>query len=740
MDNEQPHQELVKCVVVGDTAVGKTRLICARACNKHVSLSQLMTTHVPTVWAIDQYRIYKDVLERSWEVVDGVNVSLRLWDTFGDHEKDRRFAYGRSDVVLLCFSITNPISLRNCGAMWYPEIRRFCPNTPVLLVGCKNDLRYMYRDETYLNYCKDRSPFIRAPRKSDLVMPDQGRALAHEFGIYYYETSVFTYYGVNEVFENAIRAALIARRQQRFWMTNLKRVQRPLLQAPFRPPRPMEPEVVTVNSVYLENMTTLLRQQYFSDMVIICGAKGFPVHRFMMAAACEAFHRLLTTDCVSLSTELARSSSESSMVSSMGEATTGDFNEDTEYLIRQDQAKQMRVWDQIKRRSSCQILPLSDNCKKPPDLYREVNHPAINSIRVVKCDRIQHATSQTQTIVTMSKLISQNVMQEIINFIYTGALDSNAFKQQEIRQAAELLGFHELTKLSQFILDQHLLFDKGFMQQFHTPFPQRLREVCVERNLFADVTFDLDDGIHLAHRAVLMARCDPMKAMFQGHFRESTSRVISFPGVKMYAFQILLYYIYSDKVPNVEPTRCLELLELANRLCMNRLVSLIEARVIEQLQHQDRVCGEDDQVVEIALSLLEPVKLHNAHSLAEWCTWRLCGAYDRVCRARHLSQSSRDYLADNRWPPVWYVKEYDYYKKCFNEQCKEQKDIRLSTSLQASQQTGCLCFTSKVRRESAAVAVAVADIDVEAGGEGGNVPADATTALCRSEPEAEPPL
>ena len=61
MDNEQPHQELVKCVVVGDTAVGKTRLICARACNKKVSLAQLLNTHVPTVWAIDQYRIYKEV-------------------------------------------------------------------------------------------------------------------------------------------------------------------------------------------------------------------------------------------------------------------------------------------------------------------------------------------------------------------------------------------------------------------------------------------------------------------------------------------------------------------------------------------------------------------------------------------------------------------------------------------------------------------------------------------------------
>lgn len=86
MDNEQPHQELVKCVVVGDTAVGKTRLICARACNKQVSLSQLLTTHVPTVWAIDQYRIYKDVsdFEKVSLIVNifmggFVNIKVFLW-------------------------------------------------------------------------------------------------------------------------------------------------------------------------------------------------------------------------------------------------------------------------------------------------------------------------------------------------------------------------------------------------------------------------------------------------------------------------------------------------------------------------------------------------------------------------------------------------------------------------------------------------------------------------------------
>ena len=61
MDDESTNQELVKCVLVGDNAVGKTRLICAKAYQTRSSLSQLLNPHVPTVWAIDQYRIYKEV-------------------------------------------------------------------------------------------------------------------------------------------------------------------------------------------------------------------------------------------------------------------------------------------------------------------------------------------------------------------------------------------------------------------------------------------------------------------------------------------------------------------------------------------------------------------------------------------------------------------------------------------------------------------------------------------------------
>ena len=61
MDYERPNVETIKCVVVGDNAVGKTRLICAWACNATLTQYQLLATHVPMVWAIDQYRVCQEV-------------------------------------------------------------------------------------------------------------------------------------------------------------------------------------------------------------------------------------------------------------------------------------------------------------------------------------------------------------------------------------------------------------------------------------------------------------------------------------------------------------------------------------------------------------------------------------------------------------------------------------------------------------------------------------------------------
>ena len=57
--------------------------------------------------------------------------------------------------------------------------------------------------------------------------------MAKEVGaVAYYETSVLEYYGINQVFINVTRAALVNRREKHFWnlLGNLKHISRPLCQ------------------------------------------------------------------------------------------------------------------------------------------------------------------------------------------------------------------------------------------------------------------------------------------------------------------------------------------------------------------------------------------------------------------------------------------------------------------------------------------------------------------------------
>ena len=83
----------------------------------------------------------------------------------------------------------------------------------VILIGLKSTVRSTVVESVY-----------------SIEIVSSGRAVAKEMGMSYFETSVLTFFGVNEVFENAIRAALCSRRTQRFWMTNLRRVLKPALQ------------------------------------------------------------------------------------------------------------------------------------------------------------------------------------------------------------------------------------------------------------------------------------------------------------------------------------------------------------------------------------------------------------------------------------------------------------------------------------------------------------------------------
>jgi Rho-related BTB domain-containing protein 1/2 len=160
----------------------------------------------------------------------------------------------------------------------------------------------------------------------------------------------------------------------------------------------------------------------------------------------------------------------------------------------------------------------------------------------------------------------------------------------------------------------------------------------------------------------------------------------------------MLFYIYTDNLDStIDHTNCLQLLELANRLCLTRLVALIENEVINEM---DRMIENGSDITEIVLKLLEPSQIHNADQLSEYCLHQIAIHYNDICHRntkslRNLHPENQAYLNRNRWPPVWYLKEYDYFERCVRERQWQEKPKGLKRHRLNS---GCLCFSGKNRR------------------------------------------
>ncbi|QPG77130.1 GTP-binding protein Rho1 [Brettanomyces nanus] len=173
-----------KLVIVGDGACGKTCLLIV------FSKGAFPELYVPTV-----FENYVADVE-----VDGRRIELALWDTAGqeDYDRLRPLSYPDSNVILICFAVSAPDTLENVEEKWISEVLHFCQGVPIILVGCKIDLRNDPRTIEQLSQVGQRP-----------VSTAEGQDIAEKIkALTYMECSAKLNQGVREVFETATRAAL----------------------------------------------------------------------------------------------------------------------------------------------------------------------------------------------------------------------------------------------------------------------------------------------------------------------------------------------------------------------------------------------------------------------------------------------------------------------------------------------------------------------------------------------------
>uniref|UniRef100_A0A1I8HPF2 Ras-related C3 botulinum toxin substrate 1 n=1 Tax=Macrostomum lignano TaxID=282301 RepID=A0A1I8HPF2_9PLAT len=204
--------QAIKCVVVGDGAVGKTCLLISYTTNAFPG------EYIPTVF--DNYS------------ANIMPINLGLWDTAGqeDYDRLRPLSYPQTDVFLVCFSLISPASYENVRAKWYPEVSHHCPNTPIILVGTKLDLR---DDKDTIEKLREKRlapithlQLLGQPATQILSLQmlvyrafymgtcntPQGMTMAKEINaVKYLECSALTQKGLKNVFDEAIRGVLCPR-------------------------------------------------------------------------------------------------------------------------------------------------------------------------------------------------------------------------------------------------------------------------------------------------------------------------------------------------------------------------------------------------------------------------------------------------------------------------------------------------------------------------------------------------
>ena len=164
--NEIP---LLKVVVAGDGAVGKTTLI-RRYCEGKFHASRVATIGV-------DFYTQQVQLPGTVSVRGGGIVKLSIWDMAGQarFEAVRTGFYRGSRAAALVYDVTSKVSLGHLKR-WRDEVRQAVPGVPFVVVGNKVDLERAVHPEL----ARRAADYLGAPLLETSALTGQGVAVLFE--------------------------------------------------------------------------------------------------------------------------------------------------------------------------------------------------------------------------------------------------------------------------------------------------------------------------------------------------------------------------------------------------------------------------------------------------------------------------------------------------------------------------------------------------------------------------------